>query len=56
MKFPDIPGPPGRTPQEEFIDVVRHVISIPKAEIDRREEAYKRQRQKIRKKHLHLDK
>jgi hypothetical protein len=48
MKFPDIPGPPGRTPYEKFIDVVRHVISVPKKEIDRREEEYKRQRKRVK--------
>lgn len=50
MKFPDIPGPPGRTPYEKFIDVVRHVISIPKEEIDHREAEYKRQRRLIKNK------
>jgi hypothetical protein len=49
MKFPDIPGPPGRTPREKFMNVVRHVISVPKEEIDKREKEYQQQR-KIHKK------
>lgn len=44
MKFPDMPGPPGRTPRERFIDLVRHVISVPKEELDKRETAYQKRR------------
>ena len=44
MKFPDIPGPPGRTPREKFMDLVRHVISVPKEELEKREKAYQQKR------------
>jgi len=52
MKFPDIPGPPDRTPRERFIDLVRHVISVPKEELDKRE-ALHRQRSKDKKQQQH---
>jgi hypothetical protein len=32
MKFPDVPG---KTPYDRFINLVRHVISVPKADIDK---------------------
>jgi hypothetical protein len=48
MKFPDIPGPPGRTPHEKFMDLVRHVISVPKEELDK-QEAADRKRRKVKK-------
>jgi hypothetical protein len=51
MKFPDIPGPPGRTPYERFIDLVKHVVSVPKEELDKREKEY-RKRRKIKKQKL----
>lgn len=51
MKFPDIPGPPGRTPREKFMDLVRHVISVPKEELDKREATYRKKRTAKKQKH-----
>jgi len=41
MQFPEIPG---KTPRERFTNLVRQVLSVPKAEIDRREAEYRKER------------
>ena len=44
----DEPGgktPPERTPFEKFADLTRRVLSVPKAEIEERERAYKELRE-----------
>jgi hypothetical protein len=41
MQFPEIPG---KTPRERFENLARRVMSVPKAEIDRREAEYQKER------------
>lgn len=43
MQFPEIPG---KTPRERFENLARQVMSVPKAEIDRREAEWRRERAK----------
>lgn len=43
MQFPEIPG---ATPRERFENLVRQVMSVPKAEIDRREAEWRKERAK----------
>lgn len=43
MQFPEIPG---ATPRERFMNLVRQVMSVPKAEIDRREAEWRKERAK----------
>jgi hypothetical protein len=43
MQFPEIPG---ATPCERFTNLVRQVMSVPKAEIDRREAEWRKERAK----------
>ena len=45
MQFPEMPG---KTPRERFTNLVRQVMSVPKAEIDRREAEWRKGR--VRKK------
>jgi len=52
MKFPDIPGSLGHTPRERFMELVRHVISVPKEEIEKREKAHQ-QKRKVKKQKSH---
>lgn len=33
-----------RTPWERFLDAARHVVSVPKEEVERREKAWRKQR------------
>jgi hypothetical protein len=46
-----------QTPPEEpgtwkrFVETARHIMLVPKAEIDRREAAYKRRRARLKKQH-----
>ncbi len=39
-------SPPSRSPFERFEDFARKVVSVPKAEIDRRERTYKEKKRK----------
>jgi hypothetical protein len=41
MKFPTVPG---KTPGERFVNLARQVMSVPKAEIDRRDAAWRKER------------
>jgi hypothetical protein len=43
MQFPEIPG---KTPRERFENLARQVMSVPKAEIDRREAEWRKERAK----------
>lgn len=48
MNNPELPEP---KPSEKFKTAMKQILSVPKAEIDRREAEYKRQRQVGRVKH-----
>ena len=43
MQFPEIPG---KTPRERFENLARRVMTVPKAEIDRREAEWRKERAK----------
>jgi hypothetical protein len=43
MQFPEIPG---KTPREQFENLTRRVLSVPKEELDRREAEYQKDRAK----------
>lgn len=43
MQFPEIPG---TTPRERFENLARQVMSVPKAEIDRRDAEWRKERKK----------
>jgi len=43
MQFPEIPG---KTPRERVENLARQVMSVPKAEIDRREAAWRKEQAK----------
>jgi hypothetical protein len=43
------PGTPQPTPFEKFHGALRKIVSVPKAEIDRREKEYKKARKQKRK-------
>lgn len=45
MQFPEIEG---GTPRERFENLARRVFSVPKAEIDRREAEYQKERKRQR--------
>lgn len=47
MQFPKIPG---KTPREQFENLTRRVLAVPKEELDKREAAY--QKDRARKKRL----
>ena len=44
-------APPDGTPYERFEALVRHVANVPKAETDKLEAEYKRQRARKKKRH-----